>query len=119
MTHNDFRPYNIIGDTVIDFGRSEELSSDPIERQNQILKDDETAEGEWSYFVARRDVYAIEKNPFLPNSKETAIKSWKFYTDRYPGQGTKRYQEDWMETLDYILTNNDTSVDFPTKDQYE
>jgi hypothetical protein len=119
MAHNDFRPYNIINDTVIDFGRSEELSSDPIKRQEQLDWDDGIAADEWQYFVARRDIYALEENPFLPNAREKAENDWKLYIDRYPGKHTNEYKKDWMEVLDYVLKNNDTSVDFPDKGDYE
>lgn len=120
MTHNDFRPYNIVNDTVIDFGRSEELSSDPLKRQKQIDTDDKTAQEEWDYFVARRDVKAIEKNPFLPNARDKANDAWKLYEKRYASnKNTLQYKKDWMEVLEYILMNNDTTVDFPYKSAYE
>lgn len=119
MAHNDFRPYNIVNNTVIDFGRSIELSSDPSTRQTQIEKDDRVAQEEWEYFVNRRDIKALEQNPFLPNAIEVAEKAWKYYAARYESDNaTTRYISDWMEVLNYILKNNDTTVDFPAKEDY-
>jgi hypothetical protein len=121
MVHYDFRPYNIIGDTVIDFTRSEILSSDPIERQKQLEDDDHTAEDEWEWFYYDSDIDAIEENPFLPNSTEHAYHIWEMYLSRYEYELDKytRYRKAWLNVLNYIIATNDTeSMQFPAGDDF-
>lgn len=98
-----------------------QLSSDPIERQKQLEEDDQTAEDEWKWFYHDSDFYAIEDNPFLPNSTEHAYNLWEMYLSRYEYEldKIKRYRIAWLAVFNYILATNDTeSMQFPAQDDF-
>lgn len=121
MAHNDFRPYNIIGDEAIDFSRSEILSTDPLERKNELLYDDRNAADEWDWFYTDKDFEAIQENPFLPNALHVAYTIWDKYLVRYSGylEQTKKYRLAWMTVLHYILQTGDTdSMHFPEESEF-
>ena len=115
LVHNDFHPYNIIGDTVIDFGRSEVLSEDYRERSKQILYDDKKAQEEWEWFYLLHDVEAIESNPKLPNAISKSESMWEKYFQRYDDTPAENelYKRSWMDALYQNLESNDTFIDFP------
>jgi hypothetical protein len=120
MAHNDFRPYNIVGEEAIDFGRSEELSTDPIKRQKQINFDDDNAEKEWQWFYIDQDFAAIERNPLLPNSLEVAFDIWDKYMVRYSTYDYyKKYRVAWMRELYHAVDKEDAeSAVFPLKSEF-
>ena len=104
LQHYDFRPYDIIGEEPIDFGRSEELSTDPIKRQKQINLDDDNAEEEWQWFYIDEDFASIERNPLLPNSLEVAYDIWDKYMVRYSTYDHyKKYRIAWMRELNHAV----------------
>lgn len=120
MAHNDFRPYNIIGNEAIDFSRSEVLSNDPSTRTKELEYDDKNAADEWEWFYIDSDFYAIEKNPFLPNSLEIAYDIWDKYITRYSSyDSTKKYRSAWMTVLHTILLTRDAdSIKFPSESEF-
>ena len=115
LAHNDFHPYNIIGGTVIDFGRTERLSDDPIKRAKQIKEDDSIARGEWVWFYQKSDSDAIQINPKLPDAIKRSKLMWKSYFDRYYDTPSENelYMNSWMETLEENLRLNESFWDFP------
>jgi hypothetical protein len=121
MTHGDFRPYNIVGEEAIDFGRAKPLSSDPEERQKQLIKDDQNAENEWLWFYIDLDFFAIEEHPLLPNSLKNAEQIWDRYMKRYSHYDYyPKYRDTWMAVLRYIVETGDTkSKQFPSESEFE
>ena len=120
MVHNDFRPYNIIGGTVIDFSRAEMLSDDASVRQKQIEKDDEAAEAEWKWYFSWSDLDAIERNPFLPNSLEHSYLLWDEYMVRYfeTAKENNKYRVAWMSVLHYNIETASASRQFPEENDF-
>jgi hypothetical protein len=119
IKHGDFRPYNVFGDQVIDFGRSEPLSKDLRKRKRQIAEDDIGAREEWEWYYYYSDWNIIEKNPLIPNALNRSKEIFDIYVDRYDDvENMKRYRKAWMDVLTQIHETMNTSIKFPTAAQF-
>jgi hypothetical protein len=114
MVHGDFRPYNVIGGQVFDFGRSSLLSRNVRRRKRQIVRDDNHAQKEWEWYWMYSDWTKIENNPLIPNAVKRATEIWDVYVDRYDTvKKGKKYRVAWMKVLTEIHQTNNTRLQFP------